>query len=410
MTDSPSNLKISPPKTAGEELSPLLGSTCEITRRFTDFADFWQKEPVSARFALQSQSRHLLAGQRVGNCLRLRTDRTAPVDVLHAPAVNKAHFGNLQTCGSVWMCPVCAAKIATRRREELGEVVSIWQGRGYSVLLATFTLQHTIDELCIDVLNGLCKSFSEFWECRRGRKIKKDYRIAGRVRGLETTYTRENGWHIHFHVLFFVQGVLPASGVERLRSECSEHWQAVLSLHNRYADSIHGVDLKDANRDIAEYVAKHGEEDMAEAVEKIRTWTEAHEVTMGPIKRQTKRGGVTPMQLLAMALCEDEVAGRLFTEYAYCFKGKSHLHWSKGLRKLLGMSAELSDEEIAARQDEKACLLARLENRDWKIILANGARGELLAAAADGDTAKLKVFFLSLGLEFVWINAPGQED
>lgn len=34
-----------------------------------------------------------------------------------------AAYGGLKTCGSVWCCPVCAAKIATRRADDLATVM-----------------------------------------------------------------------------------------------------------------------------------------------------------------------------------------------------------------------------------------------------------------------------------------------
>jgi len=382
-----------------------LGNTCEITLRFSEFADFWRLSPVPARFALQAESRELLPAERVKRCLRCRTDKDAPVDVWHIPVRQAACYGNLQTCGSVWNCPVCAAKIANRRREELSEAVAIWQKQGNGVLLATFTLQHTVDDSCADVLAGVVQAFSRFWQDRRGQDIRRDYAIVGRVRGLETTYTLTNGWHVHFHVLLFVQGMLSPARVGSLREECSAHWQAVLKRHQRYADSIHGVTVKDARRDIAEYIAKYDSDDMAEAVTKVKSWTESHEVAMGVIKRKTTElGGFTPTQLLALSLCQDEIAGLLFVEYAKAFKGKSQLHWSRGLRKLLGMSKELTDEEIAARRDEKASILAKLNSSHWKCILANDARGELLAAAANGNPDELRGFLQSLGLDDVWLN------
>jgi len=393
-----------PSKTDLGQAVPILGNTCEITLRFADFADFWQKSPVAARFALQAESRNLLKSERVKNCLRVRVSSN-PVDVWHIPVTQSACFGNLQTCGSVWHCPVCAAKIASRRKEELSQAIDIWRDRGYGVLLATFTLRHTLKDNCADILTGVTEAFARFWQDRRGQQIRATYRVVGRVRGLETTFTRENGWHVHLHVLLFVRGVLPSGGVEQLRNECSDHWQAVLNRCGQYADGLHGVNIKSANADIADYVAKHGEDDMQAAVAKIRSWTEAHEMTLGVIKRKTnERGGFTPMQLLALSLCGDDLAGRLFEQYARAFKGKSQLYWSKGLRDLLGLAQVETDDEIAARQDETGTILAKLDSAEWKVILANAARGELLAAAATGDVDRLRTFFAGLGLNYVWIR------
>ena len=35
------------------------------------------------------------------------------VAVLKSVKHNKSHYGGLQTCGSVWSCPVCSAKVST---------------------------------------------------------------------------------------------------------------------------------------------------------------------------------------------------------------------------------------------------------------------------------------------------------
>jgi len=110
------------------------------------------------RFALQAAARSLLPGERVAFCLRRPIPGRATVDVFQAPIIGSAHFGGLQVCGSVWMCPVCSAKITERRRVELQGGLACWCGRS---VLVTFTLAHNRSECLPDVLGGLlCPSFS----------------------------------------------------------------------------------------------------------------------------------------------------------------------------------------------------------------------------------------------------------
>ena len=63
--------------------------------------------------------------------MRTRRARVALV-VIDTPDGRRAGFGGLVTCGSVWACPVCAAKVATKRAEDLAAVldaVHAWAGR-----------------------------------------------------------------------------------------------------------------------------------------------------------------------------------------------------------------------------------------------------------------------------------------
>ncbi|MCW8722129.1 rolling circle replication protein, Rep63 protein, partial [Acinetobacter baumannii] len=70
-------------------------------------------------FLLQDQSAKLLPRERVGNCLKKRIDKTKQREVKYNENRKKAHWSNVQRCGSVWTCPVCAKQITEKRREEL---------------------------------------------------------------------------------------------------------------------------------------------------------------------------------------------------------------------------------------------------------------------------------------------------
>lgn len=376
-----------------------LGSTCEITIRYEDFSLFARENPQSARFALQSESRDLLPNERVKNCLRVRRSQREPVDILYVSATNSAHFGNLQTCGSIWICPICASKITSRRRSELSLAVEVWTGRGNRILLATFTLQHFVGEPCADILLGILKSFSKLWGERAGQKLLRKYKVIGRVRGLEVTYTLAGGWHWHIHGLFFVEGEISPGIIGEMQGDFSEVWQGVLGRHGRYADGQHGVTIRFTDREIADYVAKYGEGGLK--LYDARAWTEAHELALSPVKKAAV-GGYTPTQLLGLSLCGAEDAGRLFVEYHKAVKGKSQLYWSRGLRGLLGLVKDKSDEEIAEEQDQTAAILARLDRDQWRIILANDARSDLLKVAKTGDVWAVLDFLEDFGLTDVY--------
>src|SRR5579862_5851289 len=58
-------------------------------------------------------------------------------------ARDRAEFRDVQTCGSTWHCPVCASKVTSVRRDELGAMVAGWSAcDGGTVFLLTYTHSH----------------------------------------------------------------------------------------------------------------------------------------------------------------------------------------------------------------------------------------------------------------------------
>jgi hypothetical protein len=71
----------------------------------------------------------------------------------------------------------------------------------------------------------------------------------------------------------------------------------------------------------------------------------------------------------------------LFRTYAKAFKGQRQLYWSNGLRALLAMGTEATDEELAAMQEDKAIHLATLTLDQWRVILKRKLETALLDMA-----------------------------
>ena len=92
--------------------------------------------------------------------------------------------------------------------------------------------------------------------------------------------------------------------------------------------------------------------------------------------------GKSPFDLLNDFGNGDCNAGKLFIEFAYCFKGKRQLFWSRGLRQKLGISIlDKSDEEISRN------LVTVVDAAHWKLILINHAQWLILEIAKQGKDA-----------------------
>jgi hypothetical protein len=110
---------------------------------------------------------------------------------------------------------------------------------------------------------------------------------------------------------------------------------------------------------------------------------------------------MTPFDLLrAFRDTGEQVYADLFKEYSKAFRGKKQLVWSRGLRDLLALAPEMTDEEAATSTDELDTLLSMIEQKLWEFIRKNNYRGKLLEAANLGpDIFKqaLEVLQLSCG-------------
>lgn len=80
-----------------------------------------------------------------------------------------AGYGGIATCGSVWACPQCAVVVATRRADELADVMRAVDLLGGSAFMLTLTLRHALGDRL-----GWNREQRRRWEalerCRKARK------------------------------------------------------------------------------------------------------------------------------------------------------------------------------------------------------------------------------------------------
>ena len=326
------------------------------------------------RFALQATARALLPRERVRHCLRSRQAGKS-VEIWRSVEHSKAHYKGLQTCGSVWHCPVCAAKISERRRAELMAAIATWKAQGGSVLFLTLTNSHDRKDRLADLLEGQRKALKRFWNDRASRQLWEGLGVAGSIKATEVTHGA-SGWHPHYHVLLFVRQNLDAVQASKWQLDLAQRWlDCCRAAGLPLPDLSHGCTLQDGSK-AARYASK---------------WGIPEEMTRGHTKKARK--GHSPFDLLRWALetGESEPAA-LFQEYAEAFKGKRQLFWSAGLKALLAVE-DVSDDELASGTDEQSIHLATLDVAQWRAVLHFDARAAVLDAAEQG--AEILAVFLA---------------
>lgn len=340
------------------------------------------------RFMLQSVARKFLPKSRTDKCMRLR-QASKEIQVWQSKEYKTTSYSGLQTCGSVWACPVCSAKIAERRRAEIVAAMAAHKASGGCMNLLTLTAPHQRTDQLVDLLKkqalALKKMFADFTV----RKVLTEMGVLGQIRALEVTHGRlsefNNGWHPHYHFLMFA-----GSGVDLACFDGPQMKDWAVRLYLRWAacceaaglgtpSFAHGLKLDDGSK-AAKYVAKWGLED---------------EMTKGHTKKAIS--GETPFDFLRSYLADanDKQAGALFKEFAETFKGKRQLYWSPGLKKRFAIG-ESSDEELAAQMEDHATMLGTITIEQWRDVLAVEGNGTVLMLAANGGWDAVAVYLVSI--------------
>jgi len=354
-------------------------------------ADLARWDALKRRFALQSLARRLLGQDwRIWHCLR--TPIISAVDLRYRSDVVRADFGGLQRCASPHVCPCCAATISHRRAAEIDLAVSHWESLGGTVLLSTFTLQHTVAESLAVVANRLLGAFRRLRSGRQWSLFAARYGLAGAIKAVEYTYG-ESGWHPHLHVIWFT-AALSRSQQRNAATWLRSRWTALVATYGGYAHELIGCDTRPAGSGSAalgSYLTKLG-----------GSWSVGDEVARANRKQSRARGGATPTMLLAAAGDGDLLAARLFREYAAYTYGKDSLRWSRGLRDLLGLGLGESDEDLVAGDAIGSVVVITFEQTEWRLLLRSPlvGRAQLLAMCEQlrGDSHALVAWLFGYGI------------
>jgi Replication protein len=345
------------------------------------------------RSHLRHQVRGLTSLPRLRDCgAKTVTGFGGPILRISGAAGERvAGYAGLVTCGSVWACPVCAAKISARRAEELSHVMRHVLTAGGSASLITLTMRHHVGHRLKDLWGAL----SSAWRgAISGKQWIADQELGGLlgwVRVVEATYGR-NGWHLHVHALVCWDRSVPLELAQDIGHRMWQRWSRVLERKG-FTSLKHrgGVDVR---------MATFNTDNFAHYFTKL-----AREITSSHTKEA--RGGRSPFKILTDGLATGDADDLdLWGEWEQVSYGKRQLTWSLGvhdLRKLVDL-AEQSDEEIADEDLAGEDLIA-LTHPTWEALLRGELTTDLLDAAEIAGVEGARAFLAIRDLEWIGVVA-----
>lgn len=352
-----------------------------VTKRAERYAVQGIARMLYGKAGFKKGLRHPFEYHRTAKCRHVKISEP---QVLKSTQYKKAFFTGLAICGSVWTCPICAAQIQERRRAEIAKAVDTAYGnkeQNLKAIMVTLTFSHKHYEKLDELLKAQGVALGKMRSGKPWQKIKKRVGFQGLIRSLELTFGK-NGWHPHTHELWFIN---KNTNIKEFKKTVLRRWISACSraglldtanFSQLKAFIKHAVDIKD-NARCSEYLAK---------MDDSSHWGVDSEIAKSSTKKGRK-SGVHPFNFLTQYKNGDEKAGNRWLEYSNAIKGKRQIFWSKGLKKWAGVD-EMTDKDLAEKQENPSIFVDRFSNEEWSIVLKNEARELILQMAeTEGQSA-----------------------
>lgn len=325
------------------------------------------------RRALRRRLGPLSGHDRLAKCGRSVSDVSAGVTLRLLDGV--AHYSGLQSCGSIWVCPVCAPRIREERAREIEAGLASHFATGGSAGFLTLTLPHDQGDALGDLLDALMRSWGRETGSRGWRKDRQEFGVIGFVRSTEVT-CGPNGWHPHLHVLLLTETPLSAERWEQFAARIFPRWERAVVRAGYRAPERHFIEGQ--WRGGLTVSAVRSASEVASYTSKVQGlgegWGAGREVARHDLKLGRSGRHRAPFQIARDAVDGGEAADvARWCEYVRGMHGRRAIEWSRGLRDRLGLGEGRTDEEIAAEEIGGEVVLV-LSRDEW---------GELYAAARD---------------------------
>ncbi len=319
--------------------------------------------------------------ERVKKCRRVPHGSLVSVAVRNDGA---AQFGGLTTCASVHACPRCSARIWAARGSELAQALETWAAAGGSFAFITLTMRHHRGQTLPELWDALSPAWAAAsTQNRQVRRLRDELGVAGFCRVTEATHG-SNGWHLHVHAIAFIEppsGKTAQQASDELGKAMFAGWSKRLEalgfaapIADKGGLNASSFSLTQAREKVAKYATKSSYE---MAVRKT-----AFELTGGRLK-DGRHGNRTPWAVLRDFVQNGDCADlAIWQAWEAGSHGRRAMTWTHSLKKRL-LVEQLTDEEIAADEDQAAVVVAVIPKETWAAVCRQPAAPVSLLEAVE---------------------------
>lgn len=268
------------------------------------------------------------------------------------------HWSGLMTCGLVWVCPVCSAKIRAHRMGDVRVVLTNVLLSGRSVGFLTLTWRHVLGQALLWLLEAGERAWRRLQRHRTWVELRAEYGLRA-ITAREITYGEVNGFHPHKHLALVVDRLIGQAEASSIEARLWPAWLASLRAEGLDALRLPGMYLEMCTeaRGLAKYLLK---------VEGL-----AKELVLADTQHR-KAGHRSPDRIALDMLESGDMSDRsILVEHARATSGKRMLTWSRGLREEFLDGPELEDAEVAALEVGGQAVLW-LDRLGWGRLLRVG--------------------------------------
>jgi hypothetical protein len=275
-----------------------------------------------------------------------------------------ASYGGLQTCESIWACPVCAARIAVEKGQDILKALEWAKRENLAPVMVALTARHHAG-MQLSWFKDLFKgSWEMFSSGRRWKHFKKKFGIKHYIVNREVT-RGDAGWHYHMHLLLFLDfGELKAAAADSLQAELEAYWIHCLETHG-----LEGLP------EIALHVSAHGNVGQSYLTKIGITINEKDGKLEYEMTSSETKSGQSIWDILRHSYYGDESASALYIEFIEAMQDTNFITFSHELRDLIA-DIELPESESVASNEKSD--FAEISPYWWKIVRRSGAMGKLL--------------------------------
>jgi hypothetical protein len=355
----------------GEQSSPL-GNTANISSTGSKTVKKYSLLNHAAKLATDANVLSKRSGNphRVRSCHKNRAYGQDAITIklsgndVHNP---NASYGGLQTCESIWACPVCAARIAVEKGQDILKALEWAKRENLAPVMVALTARHHAG-MQLSWFKDLFKgSWEMFSSGRRWKHFKKKFGIKHYIVNREVT-RGDSGWHYHMHLLLFLDfGELKAAAADSLQAELEAYWIHCLETHG-----LEGLP------EIALHVSAHGNVGQSYLTKIGITINEKDGRLEYEMTSSETKSGQSIWDILRHSYYGDESASALYIEFIEAMQDTNFITFSHGLADLLE-NIELPESESVASNEKTD--FAEISPYWWGIVRRSGAMGKLLEQA-----------------------------